>query len=145
MLAFLRQLKSGRSRQLATARAAEIIAIQFQHDLVRMRVVRELDNFKAVKDDVCVSDTLTAEEYTARVFHAEILPTEMSTKSFLRMATDLLDQDDLHEQLTIAVQSQLTVVPRTTVHARVVHFSTSTFTLLTAGPLLSRMTSEDTE
>jgi hypothetical protein len=69
----------------------------------------------------------------------------MSTKSFLRMAVDLLDEDDLLEQLTVAIQSQVTVVSCTTVHARVVHFSPSTFTLLTTGPLTSGLTSEDAD
>ena len=129
MLSFLGQLTSGRSRQLMSVRAAEIIITQFQHDLVEMCVVRD---FIAVKDDGCMSDTLTVEEYAARVFHSEVLPIEMS---FLRMAMDLLDQDNLYKQLTIAVQSQLTVVPCTTVHVRAAHFCTSTFTLLTARPL----------
>jgi hypothetical protein len=69
----------------------------------------------------------------------------MSTESFLRMAVDLLDEDDLLEQLTVAIQSQVTVVSCTTVHARVVHFSPSTFTLLTTGPLTSGLTSEDAD
>ena len=58
---------------------------------------------------------------------------------------DLLDENDLFEQLTVAIQNQVTVVPRTTVHARVIHFSPSTFTLLTTGPLTSALTSEDAE
>ena len=70
-----------------------------------MHIVRGMGDFKQVKDDGCISDVLTAEEYAARVFHPDILPAEMSTKSFVRMAMDLLDENDLFEQLTVAIQN----------------------------------------
>ena len=82
MLVFLEKMKSGNFRPLVTACATEIVVTQFRNDLLELCIVRDLEQFKAVKDDGYISDAITAEEYVARVFDPDVLPTEISTKSY---------------------------------------------------------------
>ena len=145
MLRFLGKLKSDRGGDDVIARAAETVVTQFRHDLLEMGVIASLDQLNRVGDDGRVSDILTAEEYAGRVFHPDLLPCEMATKSFLRMAVDLLDEEQLGEQIVAAVKAQLTLVPRTTVHARSATFSRSAFTLLTDGELSLGLSSRDAD
>ena len=146
MLTFLEKLKAGRSSIIATTRAAEIIVTQFKHDLVEMGVVTNAEQFQSTMEDACVRDALTADEYVARVFVPDHLPSEMSTKAFLTMAMDLLDQSTLREKIAQNLLEEAKMVPRTTVHARTVNFSPSVCTLLVKGQLSGRlMTADDAQ
>ena len=143
MLKFLEQLHTGRTMGLASARAASVIVKQFKYDLVEMGVVRSKTHFKGVSGDSCIADAMTAEQYVDRVFVTERLPATMSTKSFLSIAFDLLNPRDLKKSLATALLRQAEVVPRTSVHARLIIFSTSVYTLLTRQELSAGVSVDD--
>ena len=102
MLMFLNKLHAERSSSDAACKAGNIVVTQFKYDLVDMRIVLSTDSFK-VKDDGCIFDGMTAEEYTDQVFDPEQLPSEISTKSFLNIAMDLFD----HTQLKASIAATL--------------------------------------
>ena len=102
-----------------------------------MGVVRNRTHFKGVAGDGCTADAMTAEQYVDRVFVTERLPATMSTKSFLSIATDL------KRSLATALLRQAKVVPRTSVHARSIMFSTSVYTLLTQQELSAGVSEDD--
>ena len=144
MLTFLEKLKAGRTSEMATTRAAKIIVGQFQHDLIEMSVVNNKENFQGIVGDGCVRDAMTAEEYAARVFVPDNLPSQMLTKACLKMAMDLLDGDTLQKKIAENLLEVAKMVPHTSVHARAITFSSSLFTMLTQRQLSgSRMTADD--
>ena len=142
MLSFLESLKAGRNSLMATTRAADVIVNQFKHDLIEMGVVKSAKHFQtAEKDDDCIRDVMTADEYVSHVFVPQNLPSEMSTKAFLTMAMDLLHQPTLRKKVAQKLLKEVKIVPRTTVHSRVITFSPSVCTLLTEGQLSGRLMS----
>lgn len=146
MITFLNKLHARRSSSDAVCKAGDIVVTQFKYDLVDMKIVLSIDSFKKVKDDGCVFDVMTAEEYTDRVFDPQQLPSEMSTKSFLNMAMDLFDHARLKASIAARLAKEMPLVPRTTVHARSITFSPSAFTMITQGDMSSGgMTSGDAE
>ena len=112
MLNFLEKLKAHRYSQLAVDQAATIIVTQFKHDLLEMNIVRHLNHFKATAQDGCVFDTCTAGDYAAKVFVPEYLPSEMSTKSFLTIAMDLLNRTALRDCIAKRLYKDALMVPR---------------------------------
>ena len=135
MLCFLDRLRAERNSQDAVGSASLIIVQQFKKDLVEMGVVRNAMAFSTVESDNCVFNVMTATEYVTRVFIPEQLPSAMSTRSFLMIALDLLDNEQLKKSLSKSLSSQCCLVPRTIVHARTVDFSRTVYTLLTEGDL----------
>ena len=85
MITFLEKLKVGRHSRVAVDQAAKIIVKQFQHDLVEMNIVDDIKKFKDPASDGCVFDTATGNDYATKVFIPDHLPSEMSTKAFLRV------------------------------------------------------------
>ena len=138
MLNFLDMLREApRSRQ-ALIRAATIILEQYQKDLHEMGIVRDPYLFQG-KSSVCFRDAVTAEEYVSRVFaHPEQLPPEMSTRGFLHTALDLFTPSELHAKIVDALLNTVKVVPHTTVHARIVNFSTSMCSIIVRGSVSGR-------
>jgi hypothetical protein len=124
MLSFLEQLQAGRNTILASAWAAEIIVAQFKHDLLEMNVVSSMSDFNSTTEDGCIFEVTTAEEYVAKVFVPEYLPSVMSVKSFLKIALDL-QLPNLHEKLVYTLLKKAKLVPRATSHAGSVSFSPS--------------------
>lgn len=143
MLSFLETLKADRTSETATTRAAAIIVNQFKHDLVEMGVVNNRKDFKVLVDDGYVRDVMTVDEYVAQVFVPDHLPSQMSTKAFLTMAMDLLDQPTLREKIANKLLVEAQIVPRTIVHSRTIIFSPSVCTLLTKGQLSGRLMTAD--
>ena len=139
MLTFLEMLKAGRDSLTASTRAADIIVNQFIHDLIEMDVVTSKKQLQTTGEDTCIRDTMTANEYVSRVFVPQNLPSEMSTKAFLTMAMDMLDQPTLKKKVAQKLVKEVKMVPRTTVHSRVINFSPSVCTLLTEGSLSGRL------
>ena len=68
----------------------------------------------------------------------------MSTRSFLSMAYDLLNEVELREKIAEKLLGEVNTVPHTTIHARTITFSISICTLLTQGTLSSIMSPDDT-
>jgi hypothetical protein len=147
MLTFLEKLKAGRSNLLATTRSADIIVNQFKHDLIEMGVVRNERQFQATEQDACmIKDAMTVDKYVARVFVPKHLPSEMSSKAFLTMGMDLLDQETLRKKIAERLLKDVKIVPRTRVHAQTIDFSPCVCTLLTEGQLSGRlMSAEDVQ
>ncbi len=85
-----------------------------------MGVVNNRKDFQGIVDDGYVQDVLTADEYVcvAHVFISDHLPSQRSTKAFLTMAMDLLDQPILREKISnkfldeaqITISSELLLV-----------------------------------
>lgn len=146
MLDFLDKLRTGRDANEATTRAADVIVLQFKHDLLEMGIVRDVRRFDGNIMDGRVVDTLTADQYVRKVFVVDNLPEEMSTRSFLSIAVDLLDPQDLQRKLTRALLNRVKVVPHMAVHARSIEFSTCYFTVLLSSHLSSLgLTNEDAQ
>jgi hypothetical protein len=141
MLTFLEMLKAGRDSLMATTRAADIIVNQFLHDLIEMGVLTSAKQLKSIGEDACIEDTMSAEEYVSRVFVPKNLPSEMSTKAFLTMAMDMLDQPTLRKKVAQRLMKEVKMVPCTKVHSRDIDFSPSVCTLLTEGRLSGRLMS----
>ena len=141
MLSFLESLKAGRNSLMATTRAADIIVNQFKHDLIEMGMVKSAKNFQTAEKDDCIKDVMTADEYVSHVFVPQNLPSEMSTKAFLTIAMDLLHQPTLRKKVAQKLLKEVKIVPRTTVHSRVITFSPSVCTLLTERQLSGRLMS----
>ena len=135
MLQFLEQLGEGRNTASAIGKASTIIVTQFMHDLVEMGVARNTRAFTNIAGDGFACDIIPAEEYVARVFVPEQLPSQMSTRSFLRLALDLLDPKELKSKLAETLRKQACLVPCIIVHSRSVQFSSAAFSLLTEGNL----------
>lgn len=135
MLMFLDELKAERSSTDAVVKASRIVVTQFKRDLVDMNIVASNRSFTMVDGDGCVFDVMTAEEYVDRVFDYERLPSEMSTKSFLHLATDLFDHMQLKAKIVATLTKEVVLVPRTTIHARSITFSPSVYTMILQGNL----------
>ena len=95
-------------------------------------------------EDGCIFDIMTADDYVAKVFVPERLPSVMSAKSFLMIALDL-ELPNLREKLVSTLLKQASLVPRAIAHARYVNFSVSAFTFIMKGNLTSGVTGEDTQ
>ena len=146
MLEFLNKLHAQRSSSDAVHKAGDIVVKQFRYDLVDMKIVLSIDSFKKVKDDGCIFNIMTAEEYTDRVFNAKQLPSEMSTKAFLSMAMDLFDHTTLKASIAATLAKEMPLVPKTKVHEWSITFSPSVFTMIVQGDMSSGgMTSADAE
>ena len=83
MLQFLEKVRawSSTEREEAAETAANIIVTQFKHDLVEMGSVDKLSRLDGDIQDGSIVDMMTANDYVARVFRADLLPVKMSAKS----------------------------------------------------------------
>ena len=118
-------------------RAADIIVLRFKRDLVDTGAVTDTRRLDGDIQDGCIKDVLTAEQYIDRVFVPSHLPEDMSFRNLLSMSMELMDPNQLRCNLITKLLERVKVVPRTTVHARSVNFSTSQYTLLLGGQLSS--------
>ena len=141
-LDFLKLLK-GRCSRGASYRSAEIIVNAFRRDLFEMGVVTDMGRLDGDIQDGSVVDTTTFEEYVHRVFKPDSLPAEMSSKNFMFMAMDLLDEEQLRSNLAAELMRKVKMVPKTTIHARKITFSRSQYTLLLSGALPLGLSSDD--
>ena len=139
MISFLEQLQTGVRSALAISRAAKLIIDQLKRDLHEMGIVHDPHLFQDVfrgTSTVCIRDSLTADEYISRVLvHPQQLPSDMSTRAFLTIALDLFEPSQLKQKMVEALINGAKVVPRTTVHAHRVIFSSSLCTIIVRGPV----------
>ena len=92
--------------------------------------------------DGSVVNTVMATDYVDCVFHPGLIPSEMSAKSFLRLAIDTFGDEEMKPALQKALLNYIKVVPKTTVHAGNLSFSSVHFTLILGGNL-SHLSSQD--
>lgn len=132
-------------RPRMVAQAADLIVLRFKEDLLELGAVH--GDIRRLDGDIldgCVKDVMTAEQYIDRVFVKANLPEDMSCRNLLAMARDLMDPRDLRKNLISKLLQRVKMVPKTTVHARSVQFSSSDYTLLLGSHLSSvGMTDDD--
>ena len=59
---------------------------------------------------------MTAKDYVSRVFVPRHLPLDMSTRSFLSMACDLLNKEELKKKIAEKLLGEVNIVPRMDYH-----------------------------
>ena len=142
MLRFLDRLRERASTEDATEAAANIVVLQFRRDLIENGTVASLRMLDGDIQDGSVVNTVTATDYVDRVFRPGLIPSEMSAKSFLRLAIDTFTIEEMKPALQKALLNYVKVVPKTTIHAGNLSFSSTHFTLILGGNL-SHLSSED--
>ena len=143
LLDFLGELRDV-TPEAAARKAAELTVLQFRNNLFDMGIV---DNIKILDRDVhdgTIVETMTAKQYVQKVFTLDALPDDMASKGILKMAPDLLHDEDLTRQLALKLYEIVKTVAKTTTHARTITFSSTRYTLLLKGKL-SKLTTDDAQ
>ena len=131
---FLQKLQAGRNSLDAVLNAAKIIVGQFLIDMEEMGIVDDKQVFQGRLRHGCIREAQTADEYVARVFIPDRLPSRMSTKAFLQMALDLFGQSVLLRKVTKELLEVANLVPEAKLHNGRVTFSTCFRIVLVHGP-----------